>query len=253
MLLGCIVQARMSSSRLPGKVLKNIENNVTVLKSVLNQLKFSQHIEKIVVATSTNHEDDEIEDFVKSFDIDLFRGSLNDLLDRHYQCSKEFDFSSIVRIPSDKPLIDPQIVDQVIQQFNLNHYDYASNFPFPLRFNIGSEVELFSFEALELAWKESKKPSEREHIFNYFHNNLNKFRILYVPNLENFSEFRFTVDRIEDLNLVRSIVSKIDKRPILIKDIIDLFEQEPTLKEFNKHIIFNEGQLKSLNDDKSSS
>tara|TARA_B110001454_G_scaffold141509_1_gene131403 strand:+ start:578 stop:1336 length:759 start_codon:yes stop_codon:yes gene_type:complete len=248
--IGCIVQARMSSSRLPGKVLKNIENNVTVLQSVLNQLKFSQYIEKIVVATSTNQEDDEIEDHVKSSDIDIFRGSLDDLLDRHYHCSKEFGFSTIVRIPSDKPLIDPQIVDQLIQYFDPTLYDYASNFPFPLRFNIGTEVEIFSFNSLELAWKKSKKLSEREHIFNYFHNNSNEFRILYIPNLEKYSEFRFTVDRIEDLNLVQSIISKIDKRPILIQDIVDLFKREPFLKELNKDIIFNEGQLKSLNNDK---
>lgn len=236
----------MSSSRLAGKVMLPL-NEKPLIHNVITQLQHSQLIEKIVVATSTNPEDDVIENYLKKINIDCFRGSLDDLIDRHYECAKKFNFSAIVRIPCDKPFIDPQIVDETISLFSSAVYDYVSNFPFPLKFNIGTEVEIFSFIALENAWKNSSDPIEREHIFPYFHNHKNDFKMLYYPYLEKFTSYRFTVDRIEDYELVTLLSQKINKSPVLFSDILEIFEQQPKLKKINEHINFNEGQLRSLN------
>ena len=248
-MLGCIIQARMSSSRLPGKVMLPLKDKKPILFHVIKQLQYSKFIKKIVVATSTNNEDNVIEEYCKEIGIDCFRGSLNDLIDRHYQCAKKFNFSAIMRMPSDKPFLDPQIGDEVIELFNSIPNDYTSNFPFPLKFNIGTEVEIFSFQALEKAWKNSVKPSEREHIFPYFHNHKNEFKMLYSPNLEKFPNYRFVVDRDRDYELVKLIINKINKSPILISDIVTLLEKEPELRKINENIDFNEGQSKSIKEE----
>ena len=221
-------------------------NKKPLIHNVIKQLQHSQLIEKIVVATSINPEDDDIENYLKQINIDCFRGSLDDLIDRHYECAKKFNFSAIIRIPCDKPFIDPQIVDDIISLFSSTTYDYVSNFPFPLKFNIGTEVEIFSFTALENAWKNSSDPLEREHIFPYFHNNRNKFKMLYSPSLEKFASYRFTVDRIEDYELVKLLSQKINKSPVLFSDILKIFKQHPEFKKINENINFNEGQLRSI-------
>jgi spore coat polysaccharide biosynthesis protein SpsF len=235
----------MGSTRLPGKVMMKIDEKNPLLYYVLDQLTYCTNLTKFVIATTVKKEDDEIVNFAQEHHISYFRGNSEDVLDRYYQCSKKFLFSTIVRITADNPLIDPQIVDQVIEKFKVGKYDYVTNclvrtFPY------GTEVEIFSFDALELAWKNAKKPSEREHVTPYFFNNKEKFRIFNVTNLENLSHLRWTVDQKEDLDLVRIITSKIKKRPILIKDIIELLSKESNLININKKLIPNEGYLKSL-------
>ena len=142
-MIGCIIQARMGSTRLPGKVLKKINGEVPMLKFQLDQLKHSKRIEKIVVATTNMEEDDEIVNFCKANDVECFRGESENVLDRYYQCAKKFNFSIILRIPSDKPLIDPEIVDEIIGKFDLESYDYVSNF-LTLSYPSGTEVEVLS-------------------------------------------------------------------------------------------------------------
>ena len=175
-MIGCIIQSRMSSRRLPGKIMKVVDGK-PILYHVINQISSSKILKKIVIATSTNTDDDIIENHAKKLGISCFRGELNDVLDRHYQCAKKFSFDVIVRIPSDKPLIDPNVIDEVITEFTSNQCDYASNFVYPLQYNIGTEVEVFSFKALEKVWNSAKKPSEREHIFPFFHNHKNLKRL----------------------------------------------------------------------------
>ena len=118
MTIGCIVQTRMGSSRLPGKVLLELKDGKSVLDYVINQLAFCETIEKIIVATTTLSEDDKIVEFCKNNDIECFRGDSKNVLDRHYQCAKKYSLSTIIRMPSDKPLLDPQIVDNVVRVFN---------------------------------------------------------------------------------------------------------------------------------------
>ena len=248
-MIGCIIQARMGSTRLPGKAMLNVENDKTVLYFVIKQLQSCKLIDKIIVATTTLEDDNKIADFSKDLGIDCFRGSSNNVLDRYYQCAKEYSVSTIVRIPSDKPLIDPEIVDNVVSMFMNSSYDYITNFLPNPTFPSGTEVEVFSINALKKAWEKAKIPSEKEHVTPYFTNHEDEFKITHIENSENLSHLRWAVDRIEDLKLVREIVSKIKKRPILMKDIVELFSKEPELVEINKNVNWKEGELKSLKED----
>jgi spore coat polysaccharide biosynthesis protein SpsF (cytidylyltransferase family) len=248
-MIGCIIQARMGSTRLPGKAMLDVENDKTVLYFVIKQLQSCKLIDKIIVATTTLEDDNKIADFSKDLGIDCFRGSSNNVLDRYYQCAKEYSILTIIRIPSDKPLIDPEIVDNVVSVFRNNSYDYVTNFLSNPTFPSGTEVEIFSMNALKKAWKKAKLPSEKEHVTPYFANHEDEFKITHMENSENLSHLRLAVDKIEDLKLVRKIVSKIKKRPIILKDIIDLFAKEPELVEINKNVNRKEGDLKSFKED----
>jgi spore coat polysaccharide biosynthesis protein SpsF len=247
-MIGCIIQARMNSTRLPGKVMMNVDDSNPLLYYVISQLHNSKFIEKMVIATTTNTDDDIIFNYTKNQNVDCFRGNEIDVLDRYYQCAKKYSFSTIVRIPSDKPLIDPFIVDKMIDIFNSNAFDYVTNF-LPPTFPSGTEVEIFSFQALEIAWKKAKLPSEREHVTPYFYNNKNKFKIFNYKNKTNLSNIRYAVDRDEDLKLVKLLISRIKKRPILLKDILNQFKINPTLIDINKDVNYYEGYEKSQNED----
>jgi spore coat polysaccharide biosynthesis protein SpsF (cytidylyltransferase family) len=248
-MIGCIVQARMGSSRLPGKTLLKIDDKKTVLEFGINQLTSSNLLDKIIVATTNLKSDDVIENFVKNMNVDVFRGKSNDVLDRYFQCAKHFSIDTIVRITGDNPLVDPTIIDNLIQKFTLNSYDYLSN-AHVRTFPYGTEVEIFSFESLEQAWKNAILPSEREHVTPYFYNNSNLFNIHNEKQSNDISNLRWTVDREDDLFLVKSIVSKIIKRPILLDDILNLFSKEPKLFKINETQIRDEGYKKSLEEDK---
>ena len=211
----------------------------TILFYVVNQLKHSKKINRIIVATTNQTEDDIISSHAKIMKVNLFRGNALDVLDRYYQCAKNFSSQTIVRITADNPLIDPIIVDSVIEQFIKNSFDYISNAK-PRTFPYGTEVEVFSFHALKKAWNNAKKPSEREHVTPYFHNQKKKFKISNITHSENISYLRWTVDRENDLKFVRKIVSKIKKRPILMTDIIKLISNDPTITNINKNGIPDE-------------
>ena len=248
MTVGCIIQARMGSTRLPGKVLLELKEGKTVLNYVINQLSFCRTIDKIIVATTTLTEDDDIVNFCKINNIEYFRGDAKNVLDRHYQCAMKYSFSTIIRMPSDKPLLDPTVVDDIVEIFNSNSYDYITNF-LPSTTPGGTEVEVFSFESLKRSWNDAELPSEKEHVTNHMYNNNNKFKIFNVTNKEDLSRFRWVVDRKEDYILVKEIISKIDKEPILIKDILELFQKEPALIEINSHVDKDEGNTKSAQED----
>lgn len=247
-MIGCIVQARTGSSRLPDKAMKLLDEKHSILHYVISQLQYSKLLDDIVIATTDLEEDDIIVKFAQENGFKYFRGSEKDVLDRHYQCAKKFTFSTIVRIPSDKPLIDPQIVDKVVKVFTMSKYDYVSNF-LHYTFPYGTEVEVFSFEALEKAWNLARLPSEREHVTPYIYNHKDKFKIFNVINSEDLSHLRWEVDREKDFELVKIIVERIKSRPILLKDIMNLYAQEPVLFNINRNDNPNEGYLKSLKDD----
>ena len=249
MTIGCIIQARMGSTRLPGKVLMDVTKGKPVLYYVINQLKHCKSIEKIIVATTTLQEDDKIAQFCIDNKISYFRGDSKNVLERHYICAEKFSLSKIIRMPSDKPLLDPEVVDEIVEIFNSNSFDYVTNF-LPSTFPGGTEVEVLSFSSLKKSWEKAMLPSEKEHVTSYIYNHRDDFRIFNVVNSEDLSNFRWAVDRIEDLRLVREIVSKIHKNPILIKDILELFKNEPNLVEINKQVDGNEGNTKSEKEDK---
>lgn len=247
-MIGCIIQARMGSSRLPGKVMEKLDQNNTVLSYVIKQLKHSKFLDDIFVATTSLSQDKIIVDFLESEGIKYFCGDEEDVLDRYYQCAKKFSISEIVRIPSDKPLIDPNIVDKCIEIFLSKKYDYVTTFLEP-SFPYGTEVEIFSFDALEKTWKNAQLPSEHENVTPYIYNNREKFQIFNVKNPTDLSHLRWVVDRAEDLELVRQLVSRINKDPILTQDILQVFESEPNLAQINSHVKHDEGYQKSLKKD----
>jgi len=238
----------MDSSRLPGKVMTLLDNNPSIFHTI-NQLKHCKSIQKIIVAITKNHEDDIIDKYVRSIGIDVFRGDSDDVLSRYYNCAKTYSLSDILRITADCPLIDPLIVEKGISLFLGNSYDYVTN-TFPRTFPDGNETEIFSFKALDTAYSNSILPSEHEHVTPYFRNNKEKFKILNFTNSENISQLRWTLDYDVDLKLIRSILSKLDTRPIHMNDILQLFKKEPELIEINKNHKPNEGYLKSLQQDK---
>ena len=247
--IDCIIQARMGSTRLPGKVMMKVDKTNTILSHVINQLKNSKKIDRIIIATTDLQEDDIIVNHAKILKTDLFRGNAVDVLDRYYQCAKKISSKIIVRITADNPLIDPDIVDDVINQFLKNSFDYITNAN-PRTYPYGTEVEVFSFQALEEASNNAENPSEREHVTPYFHNNKEEFKISNIKLTENLSHLRWTVDRENDLKFVKKIISEIKNRPILMQDIIKLISKKPEILDINKNHIPNEGYLKSLNEDK---
>jgi len=249
-MIGCIIQARRGSTRLPDKIMMPIDENDTVLTFGINQVKSSKLIDKIIIATTELSEDDLIVKHMEKRNISCFRGNSKDVLDRYYQCAKKFNLSIIVRITSDCPLIDPLIIDNVVSHFLKNdEFDYVSN-AYPIRtFPDGNDVEIFTFDALEKTWNEARKPSEREHVTPFIYTS-KKFRLGSVKNLKDLTNLRWTVDHKEDLDLILEIVKRIHHRPISMPDILKLFSKFPDLKEINKNISQNEGYLKSLKEDK---
>jgi spore coat polysaccharide biosynthesis protein SpsF len=243
-----IIQARMGSSRFPGKVLMEIIDQETILHYVIKQVKFCKMIDRIIVATTTLPEDDKICDVCSNLSIECFRGNEENVLDRYYKCAKKFSVSNIVRIPADKPLIDPKIVDNIVEVFDSGMYDYVTNF-LPSTVPQGTEVEIISFEAIEKAWKNAVLPSDKEHVTKYVYTHEKEFEIFNVKNEKDFSEFRWAVDEVEDLKLIKEIVKRIKKRPIHTEDIIKILEKEPQLKKINESVSNNIGYLKSLKND----
>ena len=194
--MDCVIQARMGSSRLPGKVMSKVNNENTVFDYLINQLRYSKHIKKIIVATTTNKQDDIIVESAKKNHIDFFRGEEHDVLDRYYQCAKKFSLTNILRITSDDPLVDPTIIDELIRNYQETDCDLASietsvenninntksknlsGYPYP----IGLNAQIFSFSALEKTWKNAKLPSEREHVSPYMMKNSDIFRQFHLRN-----------------------------------------------------------------------
>jgi len=246
-MIGCIIQARMGSIRLPGKVMQRIDKNFTTLDYVIEQLRSSKKIEKIFVATTNLTEDDIICEHLLSQNIEFYRGSSNDVLDRYFQCASKFSIDDIVRITADNPLIDPEIVDMVIEHYKNQKCDFATN-TLIRTFPYGTEVEVISFDTLKKAWKNAEKPSEREHVTPFIRDPKNKFIIENLESKNDFSNLRFTVDRKEDLELVKKIVKKIHTRPVLLKDILELNKNNPEIFEINKNVK-HDGLLKSLKKD----
>lgn len=247
-MIGVIIQVRTTSTRLPGKVLLKIKN-YSILDYVINQVKSAKKFNMIVIATTNNKTDDVIIKLAQSKNIPYFRGDEDDVLDRYYQCAKNFNFKTIVRITSDNPLIDPDLIDKCIMIFKNNNYDYVST-EHPPSFPQGFAVEVFSFNSLEIAWKNSRKWSEREHVTPYFYNNPKKFNLYNFSNNTDLSHIRCTLDRKNDYEFIKEIITKIENRPIHIMDILDVIKNNPHLLKINENNVHNEGYLKSIQEEK---
>ena len=248
-----ITQARMGSTRLPGKILLKVKDR-ELLKIHLDRLSTSESISKIIVATTTNELDNVIQDKCDKWGYHAFRGSENDVLDRYYQASKFENPDYIVRVTSDCPLIDSELIDSIVEYTLKTNLDYCSNTLLE-EYPDGQDVEVFKFSALEKAWNNAELISEREHVTPYIKNNstfngVNVFKSENYSAPENFNHIRMTVDELNDYKLIELLINNLgfDKswleytKFIIKHDLIDI----------NKHITRNEGYLKSIIKDQKS-
>jgi len=192
-----------------------------MLECVVNQISYSKKVDHIILATSTNKGDLPIVDLARSLDIQFFRGSEYDVLDRYYKCAEQFALKDIIRITSDCPLIDPHIIDDTISLYESGKYDYVNNFT-EENFPNGSSIEIFSRSSLKRAWENSLS-SDREHVTPYIVRNPQYFKIGYQP-VKNYPHEHLSVDTKEDLERVRDIYRSIKNRPILTEDVLKYYE-----------------------------
>jgi len=245
-----IVQARMSSSRLPNKVLLPLCGK-EVLWHVFNQLSYSKMLTDIILATSLDPSDDKLELWAIKNQKKYFRGDLNNVLKRFYDTSRSCDADIIVRITADCPLIDPKVVDSVIEKYQSGEYDYVSNTN-PPTFPDGLDAEVFSFDSLKEAYFNAKLKSELEHVTPFIRNHPEKFRIGNYASEENHEHLRWTIDNNEDYILLSKIFENLFKEELYIdyKKVIQFLEGNKKLLEINSSIKRNEGFEKSLKEDK---
>ena len=242
-----IIQARMSSTRLPGKVLMPLVGK-PVLWHVVNRIRACKTIAEVVVATSTDVTDDVIEIWCRGADVSCYRGDLNDVLDRYYQAGLIHAADIVVRITADCPVVDPTIVDEVVRGYLAGGYEfYGLSGEFP----DGLDCTVFAFNALARAWREAVLPSEREHVGPYIEKHPEMFKSGGFTKFTGLSHHRWTLDEPRDYEFLQVVFSRL-YRPdqiFLASDVLALLDNEPELININSSILRNEGYLKSLLED----
>lgn len=232
----CIVQARMGSERLPGKVIKPILGKPMILHT-LNRLSKSKYINELVLATSDLEKENELVEVVKEANYNVFRGSENNVLSRYKKTSDLFEGDIIIRVTGDCPVIDPIIVDNVISYFIMNEYDYV-RLDVPDTFIRGFDVEVFSKEALNRTFKLAKEDRHREHVTLYMYENKDQFKIGYVKGEELYNKnYRLCVDTREDFKLITKIYEHFKDEFISAKEIIKYLDDNPELSKINVEVL----------------
>lgn len=231
-----IIQARMGSTRLPGKVLMDLAGE-PMLARVVKRTMRAQMLDEVVVATTVQPADEAIVRLCSERGWPCFRGSESDVLDRYYQAAKRHRADIVVRITSDCPLIEPEIVDLVVREYlEKGPLDYVSNTLPPRTFPRGLDVEVMSFEALERAWHEDSNPAWREHVTPYIYRHPEKFALRAVVNDKDYSHMRWTVDTSEDLSFVRLIYEHFGHDDFSWRDVLALLDEHPEWLEINKRV-----------------
>ena len=231
-----IVQARMGSRRLPGKVLKDLEGE-SVLARVVNRLRRARLIDEVLVATTDRASDDAIVEECRRWTVSVSRGDQEDVLDRYFRAAQLSKADIVVRVTSDCPLIDPEVTDRTIAAFLEVQPDYASNV-LTRTYPRGLDTEVMSFASLARAWQEARKPYEREHVTPFLYEHPGEFKLLSVTGEADYSSHRWTVDTPEDLALVRAIYLRLkDKPEFLWRDVLDTLDREPGLSDLNRSIM----------------
>lgn len=233
-----IIQARMGSTRLSGKVLRDIIGK-PMLWHIINRLKQARLVDKIIIATTTLKEDDQLEDFARGATLACYRGEAEDVLARYYGAATQFNAEVIVRICGDNPLIDPQITDRIIEEHLGSDVDYTSN-TIERTYPNGLEVEVFPFRVLERAHKAAKRDYEREHVTPYLYQHPDLFRIKSIEASGKLRrpDLRLTLDTEEDLRLIREIFGRLygDGQIFYTEKVIDFLDEHPELAAINAHI-----------------
>ncbi|MGI2296570.1 cytidylyltransferase domain-containing protein [Paenibacillus sp. GXUN7292] len=231
-----IVQARMTSSRLPGKVLKEVMGK-PLIEYLIERLRRVKHLSNIVIATTVNDSDQSIVELCDKLGVDCFRGSEEDVLSRYYKAALHYRAEHIVRITSDCPVIDPEVVDQVISYYFGQKSDYTSN-GLVRSFPRGLDTEVFSFKVLEEAHQEAKESFEREHVTPFLYNNRDRFSTHNYSYKYDCSYHRWTVDTQEDFILIQKIIEALynKKSNFTLEDCLELLEQNPEWINLNAHV-----------------
>lgn len=244
-----IIQARMGSSRLPNKVMKEVLGK-PLIDYLLDRVSSAQKVDKIVLATTTNPKDDYLAKHVEYLRYNVFRGSEDDVLSRYYHAFNEFKdefekYNAIVRITGDCPLIDPDLIDRVITVYLENRMDYVALSP---NFCEGLDVEIFSEKLLIKAFNEAKLNSEREHVALFIHNNKELFKMCRVENNSDDSSYRITVDEEQDFVVIKHIIEHFSKNNLAMntQNIKNYLDNNPSVFNLNANIIRNEGLQISL-------
>ncbi|MCA9409393.1 MAG: glycosyltransferase family protein [Candidatus Omnitrophica bacterium] len=244
-----IVQARYASQRLPGKVMKKVLGRPLV-GYIFERLKFSEHIDKIILATSNNAENDQLADYIRSINFDVFRGDEKDVLKRFYEAAKYYKAKNIIRITGDCPLIDVTLCDKLIalylnKKVSLAYTDES--------IAEGLDCEVFSFSALEKCFYQAELISEREHVTLYMYNHPEQFQQISLSGNGEDQQYRLTVDEEVDFQVVEEIIKHFFQIKKDLKfsfnDIKQFLREHPPLLNKNGGVIRNEGLLKSLRDD----
>lgn len=255
-----IIQARMGSSRLPGKVLLELAGK-PMIQHVIERTQRARSLDSVTIATTTDPTDDPVAAFALSMGVPCTRGSLHDVLDRYYQAAKTHSADTIVRITADCPLIDPNVIDETVRlvvetsAFSIQHSDFACNRlppPFSRSFPIGLDVEVCTFAALERAWKESTETFHREHVMPFIYEGVSLtpetarvtrgtsprgFRIAQLHHNPPHGDLRWTVDTPEDLAFIREIFARLNgKTEFTWYDVLEIVQQNPELAEINAGI-----------------
>lgn len=234
-----IVQARMGSTRFPNKVMRPILG-VPMIQLLLDRLSQSKLVDRIILATSENINNQPLVTHVRNLGYEVYQGSEDDVLDRYYQVASIHQPEIVVRITGDCPLVDPELVDQAISTWQRSNVDYVSNTN-PPTYPDGLDVEVFSFIALTQAWQEASQPQEREHVTPYIRES-GKFKLLNIPHIENCSSKRWTVDEPEDFEVIKNVFEHFAPlRQFSWLQVLELEQQQPGLFAANQHLTRNEG------------
>ncbi len=242
MKIAAIIQARMGSTRLPGKVMKKLAGK-PVLHHVIERVKASQLLDIVVVATTTSRQDDIIVKEAETCEVKVFRGSEQDVLSRYYYAAAAFQADIVVRVTSDCPLFDPTVLNAMLRVFLTENktaapLDYMSNSLQP-SFPRGLDAEIFTFKALETAFNEADKDYEREHVTPFIYINRDRFNIKNFSGQEDYSYHRWTLDTKEDFSLLKEIYEHTPhegKYFLTTKSILETFNQHPELLQINAHV-----------------
>lgn len=244
-----IIQARVGSSRLPGKVLMMLEDK-TVLEHVVDRCRAAHNVTEVIVATTNKEADLPICDLVKNIGVKYFRGSEEDVLDRYYQTALKFQADHIVRVTSDCPVMDPHVIDQIVARYQEQLPDYCSN-TIDRTFPDGEDIEVFSFSALKQAWSKAEKPSEREHVTPYIRSHPDQFRLESFKLDRDLNQKRWTLDKEEDFEFLKILYQNLyTEDPLFgMKRILDFLEENPKVEDINSSVVKDEGYVKSMKED----
>ena len=231
----CIIQARMGSTRLPGKVLRDVGGE-PMLAQVVGRCRRAETLDAVAVATTTRPEDDVLADFCAAQDWPYVRGSADDVLDRYVQTARRVGADVVVRVTSDCPLIEPEVIDRVVRMLGETGADYASNTLPPRTFPRGLDVEALTMGTLERAGREAGDPAEREHVTPYVYRHPELFRLEAVVNDGDHSDDRWTVDTPEDLAFVRAVYAHFGPRPFGWRDVLAALDVHPEWRDLNRHV-----------------